>query len=277
MAIGHVCTQYVTPRVRACDELIRLITGHTTTLEDTHFAVGETLSNIAIAAAVTEDSAASTPPDSKRQKTEQKVDSDVSPSSTQSARQPLFEALFTKLFALLDDARPKVRGAAAVCFLCFIKYAKDNATIQNHLFDLQAAATRLLGERSEFVQEVAGKIMSLVYEFADAAQKKLLLGSLSHTLGTGKRSAVSESKIDTVGSNGPAGAQLSQAGSDTYQQMCRAANDMGNPELIYKFLSFASHHSAWHSRRGAAFSMAQVSWCRLFVFFRNFLFTEHVL
>ena len=109
------------------------------------------------------------------------------------------------------------------------------------------------------MQEVAGKIMSLVYEFADASQRKQLLGSLSHTLGTGKRSAVNESKIDSVGPNGPAGTQLSQAGSDTYQQMCRAANDMGNPELIYKFLSFASHHSAWHSRRGAAFSMTQVS------------------
>ena len=47
------------------------------------------------------------------------------------------------------------------------------------------------------------------------------------TLGTGL--GVNESKIDSVGPNGPAGTQLSQAGSDTYQQMCRAANDMGNP------------------------------------------------
>ena len=52
------------------------------------------------------------------------------------------------------------------------------------------------------MQEVAGKIMSLVYEFADASQRKQLLGSLSHTLGTGKRSAVNESKIDSVGQMG---------------------------------------------------------------------------
>ena len=229
VAIGHVCTQYSSPRLRACDELIRLITGHTKTLEDTHFAVGETLANIGLAASLTEESKGLGPPDSKRMKTERKDDQSSSSSkSNSSVDEPLFETLFKKLFLLLDDARPKVRGAAAVCFLCFIKYAHGNSSIQKHIFDLQAAATRLLGERSEFVQEVAGKIMSLVYEFADASQRKQLLGSLSHTLGTGKRSAVNESKIDSVGPNGPAGAQLSQAGSDTYQQMCRAANDMGN-------------------------------------------------
>ena len=27
---------------------------------------------------------------------------------------------------------------------------------------------------------------------------------------------------------------------------------------MYKFLSFASHHSAWHSRRGAAYGMAEM-------------------
>ena len=101
--------------------------------------------------------------------------------------------------------------------------------------------------------------MSLVYEIADANQRKILLGSLSRTLTTGKRQSIEESKVDAFGSgSGPAGTQLSNAGADTYTQMCQAANDMGNPELVYKFLSFASHHSAWHSRRGAAYGMAEM-------------------
>ena len=275
IAIGQVCIEYASPRRRACEELLRLITGHTTTLEDTHFAVGETLAKIGIAAAMSEESTIA-PPTSKRQKMEKTESTTVEDMNSITANdydeeQPLFEYLLTKLFKFLDDARPKVRGAAAVCFLCFVKYAPKNASVQNHLFDLQAAAMRLLGERSEFVQEVAGKIMSLVYDLADSTQRKTLLDSLSSTLSTGKRSTVDESTIDAIGSNGPAGAQLSQAGSDTYQQMCRAANDMGNPELIYKFLSFASHHSAWHSRRGAAFSIAEVcTYCCSCFILQNF-------
>jgi proteasome component ECM29 len=106
---------------------------------------------------------------------------------------------------------------------------------------------------------VAGKTMSLVYEVADERQRKVLLGSLSRTLSTGKRKNIKESKVDAFGSTGgPAGAQLSNAGNESYNQMCQAANDMGNPELVYKFLSFASHHSAWHSRRGAAFGITEM-------------------
>ena len=56
--------------------------------------------------------------------------------------------------------------------------------------------------------------MSLVYEIADAKQRKILLGSLSRTLTTGKRQSIEESKVDAFGSgSGPAGTQLSNAGT----------------------------------------------------------------
>ncbi|CAN0584621.1 unnamed protein product [Ectocarpus sp. 12 AP-2014] len=31
--------------------------------------------------------------------------------------------------------------------------------------------------------------------------------------------------------------------------MCAVANDVGRPDLIYSFLSMASHHAAWTTRR----------------------------
>ena len=40
--------------------------------------------------------------------------------------------------------------------------------------------------------------------------------------------------------------------------MCEAATDMGNPALIYKFLSLSSDHAQWNSRRGAAFGMIEL-------------------
>jgi proteasome component ECM29 len=44
----------------------------------------------------------------------------------------------------------------------------------------------------------------------------------------------------------------------TYKELCSVANEMGQPDLIYKFLDLASHHSIWNSRLGAAFSLGSI-------------------
>jgi len=40
-----------------------------------------------------------------------------------------------------------------------------------------------------------------------------------------------------------------------YKEMCSFANEMGKPELIYRFLSLASHHALWNTRGGAGFGL----------------------
>ncbi|CAM9704969.1 unnamed protein product, partial [Choristocarpus tenellus] len=54
------------------------------------------------------------------------------------------------------------------------------------------------------------------------------------------------------------GATLSEAGAGAYGEMCAVANDVGQPELIYSFLTLASHHSAWTTRRGASFGLGAI-------------------
>ena len=100
--------------------------------------------------------------------------------------------------------------------------------------------------RSEFVQEVAGKGLALVYEAAAGESKRVLVESLVEALSTGRRRAVGG--IDVHGAT-HAGAALSEAGAGAYGEMCAVANDVGRPDLIYSFLSMASHHSAWTTRR----------------------------
>jgi proteasome component ECM29 len=38
------------------------------------------------------------------------------------------------------------------------------------------------------------------------------------------------------------------------RELCSVATDLGQPELVYKFLSLASHNAMWNSRKGAAFA-----------------------
>lgn len=34
------------------------------------------------------------------------------------------------------------------------------------------------------------------------------------------------------------------------EEMCALANEMGKPELIYKFMNLSSHHALWNTRKG---------------------------
>ena len=51
---------------------------------------------------------------------------------------------------------------------------------------------------------------------------------------------------------------LSSAGSDvfncrgnlsTYKELCSLASDLNQPDLIYKFMHLANHHSLWNSKK----------------------------
>lgn len=107
--------------------------------------------------------------------------------------------------------------------------------------------------RSDFVQEVAGKGLALVYQAAGSESKQGLVDSLVEALSTGRRRAAATSGAATGASNAHsttrAGSALSEAGGGAYGEMCAVANDVGRPDLIYSFLSMASHHAAWSTRR----------------------------
>ncbi len=50
---------------------------------------------------------------------------------------------------------------------------------------------------------------------------------------------------------GPAGLALTAAGDSAYKELCAMANDIGQPEAVYRFLALSSHHAKWHARGGS--------------------------
>ena len=36
----------------------------------------------------------------------------------------------------------------------------------------------------------------------------------------------------------------------TYKELCAVATEMGQPDMIYKFLNLASHHALWNTKKG---------------------------
>lgn len=99
---------------------------------------------------------------------------------------------------------------------------------------------------------MAGRGLALVYQAAGSESKQGLVDSLVDALSTGRRrtatGGTATGGVDVHGAT-HAGAALSEAGAGAYGEMCAVANDVGRPDLIYSFLSMASHHAAWTTRR----------------------------
>lgn len=178
----------------------------------------------------------------------------------------------------LQSLRAHERTAAAVWLLALVHTAGSvSPPLRARLPVLQAVFSRLLMEKSQFTQECAAKGLALVYEASDAATRKQLVSSLVESLSTGKRTAAASSVVAAsaagaaaagaaagsvdaaaVGSAvgpGPAGLSLSAAGDAAYKELCSMANELGQPDLIYRFLALSAHHAAWHTRGGAGFGL----------------------
>ena len=41
----------------------------------------------------------------------------------------------------------------------------------------------------------------------------------------------------------------------TYKELCALATELGQPDLLYRFMDLANHASTMHSSRGAAFGL----------------------
>ncbi|KAL6564853.1 hypothetical protein OROMI_016303 [Orobanche minor] len=174
------------------------------------------------------------------------------------------DAITRKLFdVLLYSNRKEERCAGTVWLLSLTIYCGHHAGIQKLLPDIQLveAFSHLIGEQSELTQELASQGLSIVYELGDDATKKSLVNALVGTLtGSGKRKRavklVEDSELFQEGVFGesPSGGKLS-----TYKELCSLANEMGQPDLIYKFMDLANYQASLNSKRGAAFGFSKIA------------------
>uniref|UniRef100_A0A1D1XKS2 Proteasome-associated protein ECM29 n=1 Tax=Anthurium amnicola TaxID=1678845 RepID=A0A1D1XKS2_9ARAE len=178
------------------------------------------------------------------------------------SRNLLREEITRKLFdGLLYSSRKEERCAGTVWLLSLTMYCGRHSKIQQLLPEIQEAFSHLLGEQNELTQELASQGMSIVYELGDSSMRKDLVNALVNTLtGSGKRKRavklVEDSEVFQEGAigEGPGGGKL-----NTYKELCSLANEMGQPDLIYKFLDLANYQSSLNSKRGAAFGFSRIA------------------
>ncbi|XP_044479857.1 proteasome adapter and scaffold protein ECM29-like [Mangifera indica] len=180
----------------------------------------------------------------------------------ENCRATVRDSITRKLFDdLLYSSRKEERCAGSVWLLSLTMYCGHHPTIQQLLPEIQEAFSHLLGEQNELTQELASQGMSIVYELGDASMKKNLVDAFVTTLtGSGKRKRaiklVEDSEVFQEGAVGesPSGGKLS-----TYKELCSLANEMGQPDLIYKFMDLANYQASLNSKHGAAFGFSKIA------------------
>ncbi|KAE9606271.1 putative proteasome component Ecm29 [Lupinus albus] len=172
------------------------------------------------------------------------------------------DAIMKKLFdALLYSSRKEERCAGTVWLVSLTKYCGHHPTIQRMLPEIQEAFSHLLGEQNELTQELASQGMSIVYDLGDESMKQNLVNALVSTLtGSGKRKRAIKLVEDTeVFQDGALGESVSGGKLNTYKELCSLANEMGQPDLIYKFMDLANYQASMNSKRGAAFGFSKIA------------------
>ncbi|CAK9147573.1 unnamed protein product [Ilex paraguariensis] len=172
------------------------------------------------------------------------------------------DVITRKLFdVLLYSNKKEERCAGTVWLLSLTMYCGHHPTIQLLLPEIQEAFSHLLGEQNELTQDLASQGMSIVYELGDASMKKNLVNALVGTLtGSGKRKrAVKLVEDSEVFQEGAIGEGLNGGKLSTYKELCNLANEMGQPDLIYKFMDLANYQASLNSKRGAAFGFSKIA------------------
>lgn len=190
------------------------------------------------------------------------IDSTAVETEVTNGRAKAREKITKKLFDdLLYSNKKEERCTGSVWLLSLTTYCGQHPKIQELLPAIQEAFSHLLAEQNELTQEMASRGMSMVYDLGNSNTKSELVQALVSTLtGTAKRKQVvkltEDSEVFEEGSIGerPGGEKLS-----TYKELCSLATDMGQPDLIYKFMDLANYQASLNSKRGAAFGFSKIA------------------
>ena len=154
-----------------------------------------------------------------------------------------------KIIEFCGASKPSLRKASAIWLLCLIQDCGHTKEIQERLRKCQATFTGLLADRDQVVQESGSRGLSLVYENGDQDIKDDLVRDLVRSfttnntnLGGGKISE--DTELFEPGAL-PTGERSSVT---TYKDIMSLASEVGDPSLVYRFMSLASNNAIWSSR-----------------------------
>ena len=162
-------------------------------------------------------------------------------------RDKTLSELLNKVMTTCKTTKPAMRRASVIWLLCIVQYCGHLQAVRSHLRECQTAFKGFLGDRETLNQESASRGLSLVYEKGDSFLKDDLVRDLVDSF-TDTRANLAGSVSDET-ELFDAGALSTGDGSiTTYKDIMSLASEVGDPSLVYRFMSLASNNAIWSSR-----------------------------
>ncbi|KAI9772224.1 MAG: proteasome component M29 [Geoglossum simile] len=156
--------------------------------------------------------------------------------------------IMDKVLGDSKNTKPALRKASCIWLLCLVQHCAHLPEVQERLRLSQAAFRGFLSDRDELIQETASRGLALVYEKGDKDVKDDLVRDLvsSFTGNTANLSGnvTAETELFEPGTL-PTG---EGRGVTTYKDIMSLASEVGDPSLVYRFMSLASSSAIWSSR-----------------------------
>ncbi|CUM66956.1 uncharacterized protein PRCAT00004643001 [Priceomyces carsonii] len=173
----------------------------------------------------------------------------------------------SKLSTVLDmvlescrNTKPSLRKAACIWLLSLVQYCGHLEPVKKVAPQIHVTFMKFLAHSDDLVQESASRGLSLVYEMGDSDLKDTLVHSLltSFTNSNTLNSLLAGSVDRDTELFEPDLLKTNDGSVSTYKDVLNLASDVGDPSLVYKFMSLAKSSALWSSRKGMAFGLGTI-------------------
>lgn len=173
----------------------------------------------------------------------------------------------SRLTSILDlvlqacsNTKPSLRKAGCIWLLSLIQFCGYLPEIIEKAPRIHIVFMRFLSDRDELIQESASRGLSIVYEMGDHDLKDTLVrGLLKSFTDNNAASKLNAGSVDEETELFDKDVLKTNDGSvSTYKDVLSLATDVGDPSLVYKFMSLAKSSALWSSRKGIAFGLGSI-------------------
>ena len=162
-------------------------------------------------------------------------------------RASALSSILEKVLADSRTTKPALRQAVVIWLLCLVQYCGQQQEVQGRLREIQAAFKGFLADRDSLNQESASRGLTLVYEKGDRALKDDLIRDLVGSF-IGTRAGLAGSVSEETELFEPGALPTGEGSVTTYKDIMSLASEVGDPSLVYRFMSLASNNAIWSSR-----------------------------
>ncbi|KAI4187280.1 MAG: hypothetical protein L6R41_002916 [Letrouitia leprolyta] len=163
------------------------------------------------------------------------------------SRENALSSTVDRIIEECKTTKPALRQASAIWLLCLVQFCGHLLPIQGRLRDCQVAFKGFLTDRDSLNQETASRGLSLVYEKGNRDLKDDLIRDLVSSF-TGSTANMAGTISGETQLFEPGALPTGDGSITTYKDIMSLAAEVGNPSLVYKFMSLAANNAIWSSR-----------------------------